>query len=74
MVNQLTSQKAQMPETTVISGCVVEGASRDCSTNNVRVEHRLMSHKERLFNVSKRYFAGELSVGVEQAKSKKDER
>lgn len=34
-------------------------------------DHRLVKHKEKLFDVSKRYFAAELTVGVDHSRSKR---
>ncbi len=71
MVSQLTSQKAQITEAVAEERCVDDVTSRDRFLKQLLDDHRLIKHKEKLFDVSKRYFAAELSVGFDHSRSKR---
>lgn len=72
MVNQLTSQSVQILDAAAMGPSHEDASLRARSTNNERDAHRVMKHREKLFDVSRRYFAAELAIGVDQLKKKKD--
>jgi hypothetical protein len=72
MVTMLSSQKMQMFDAAAMNLCAEDGSPRDRSTNNLQDSPRVMKHREKLFAVSKRYFASEEIEGVAQPNEQKE--